>query len=131
MLAARSGLSNHYRMLRMHTAVVHGGGATWLAAAVNCLNVRDCMLTRRKLLRSALAISGTTALERAFGSRQPSIDVRIVPGTRLAAIPQNFVGLGYEMSSVARPGLLSSRNAPNVRLVRHLGREGVVRVGGI
>jgi hypothetical protein len=89
------------------------------------------MLTRRKLLRSALAISGTTALERAFGSRQPSIDVRIVPGTRLAAIPQNFVGLGYEMSSVARPGLLSSRNASNVRLVRNLGREGVVRVGGI
>jgi hypothetical protein len=89
------------------------------------------MLTRRKLLQSALAISGTAALERAFGARQPSIHVRMVPGTSVAAIPQNFVGLGYEMSSVAQPGLLSSRNAPNVQLVRNLGREGVVRVGGI
>jgi hypothetical protein len=89
------------------------------------------MLTRRKLLRSGLAISGTAALDRAFGSRQPSVHVRIVPGTKFAAIPQNFVGLGYEMSSVALPGLLSSRNAANVQLVRNLGREGVVRVGGI
>ncbi len=35
------------------------------------------------------------------------------------------------MSSVAQPGLLSSLNAPNIQLVRNLGREGVVRVGGI
>jgi hypothetical protein len=35
------------------------------------------------------------------------------------------------MSSVARQGLLSSRNGPNVELVRNLGREGVVRIGGI
>jgi hypothetical protein len=105
-------------------------GARWLAAAVNCLNLTDCMLTRRKLLHSALAISGTAALERAFGARQP-IPVRVAPGTSVAAIPQNFVGLVYEMSSVARPGLLSSRNAPNVQLVRNLGREGTVRVGDI
>ena len=89
------------------------------------------MLTRRKLLRSALAISATAALERAFGARQPSIHVRVVPGTSVAAIPQNFVGLGYEMSSVAQPGLLTRQNAPNIQLVRNLGREGVVRVGGI
>jgi hypothetical protein len=89
------------------------------------------MLTRRRLLQSALAISATAALERAFGSGQPPIHVHLVPGTSVVAVPQNFVGLGYEMSSVALPGLLSSRNAPNVQLVRNLGREGVVRVGGI
>jgi hypothetical protein len=89
------------------------------------------MLTRRKLLQSALAIPATAALERAFGAPQPSIHVRLVHGTSVVAVPQNFVGLGYEMSSVAQPGLLSSRNAPNVQLVRNLGREGVVRVGGI
>jgi hypothetical protein len=89
------------------------------------------MLTRRRLLQSELAISATAALERAFGSGQPPIHVHLVPGTSVVAVPQNFVGLGYEMSSAAQPGLLSSRNAPNVQLVRNLGREGVVRVGGI
>jgi len=89
------------------------------------------MLTRRKLLRSALAISATAALERAFGKHHPSIHVRVVPGASVTAIPQNFVGLGYEMSSVAQPNLLSSQNAPNIQLVRNLGREGVIRVGGI
>ena len=89
------------------------------------------MLTRRRLLQSALAISATAALERAFGAPQPSIHVRLEAGTSAVAVPQNFVGLGYEMSSVALPGLLSNRNAPNVQLVRNLGREGVVRVGGI
>jgi hypothetical protein len=89
------------------------------------------MLTRRKLFRSALAISATAALERVFGAHHPSIHVRAVPGMGVAPIPQNFVGLGYEMSSVAQPGLLSSHNAPNIQLVRNLGREGVVRVGGI
>ena len=89
------------------------------------------MLTRRNLLQSALAIPATAALGHAFGVPQPSIHVRLVPGTSAVAVPQNFVGLGYEMSSVALPGLLSNRNAPNVQLVRNLGREGVVRVGGI
>jgi hypothetical protein len=89
------------------------------------------MLTRRKLLRSAFAISATAALERAFGAPHPAIHIRVVPGTNVTAIPQNFVGLGYEMSSVAQPVLLTSRNAPNIQLVRNLGREGVIRVGGI
>ena len=43
---------------------------------------------------------------------------------------RDFVGLGYEMSSVARAGLLSAQNEPYVRLVRSLG-TGVMRVGGI
>ncbi len=89
------------------------------------------MLTRRNLLRSALALSGTTALERVLRADQPSIPVRVAPATARITIPRNFVGLGYEMSSVARPDLLTSRNAPYVQLVRNLGGDGVIRVGGI
>ena len=40
------------------------------------------------------------------------------------------MGLGYEISSVARPGLLSARNATYVQLCRALGSSGVIRVGG-
>jgi hypothetical protein len=40
------------------------------------------------------------------------------------------MGLGYEISSVARPGLLSAQNSVYVQLVRTLGARGVIRVGG-
>jgi hypothetical protein len=46
-------------------------------------------------------------------------------------LPANFTGLGYEMSSVAAPGLLSPVNDRYVELVRGLGPQGVLRVGGI
>ncbi len=45
-------------------------------------------------------------------------------------IPAAFMGLGYELSSVGRPGLLSTANKPYVRLVRNLGTNGVIRIGG-
>jgi hypothetical protein len=47
-----------------------------------------------------------------------------------AAIPPNFIGLGYEISSVARTGLLSASNRSYVELVRGLGSKGVIRIGG-
>jgi hypothetical protein len=46
-------------------------------------------------------------------------------------VPANFTGLGYEMSSVATPGLLSPANQRYVELVRGLGAQGILRVGGI
>lgn len=60
------------------------------------------------------------------------VDARITldPTQTLAIIPPDFTGLGYEISSVARSGLLSSQNAIYVQLVRTLGEKGVVRVGG-
>jgi hypothetical protein len=48
----------------------------------------------------------------------------------LPSVPPNFRGLGYEISSVARRGLLSPANTPYVELVRQLGTQGVLRVGG-
>ena len=45
-------------------------------------------------------------------------------------MPKDFVGLGYEISSVARPGLLSASNRAYVQMVRTLGAQGVIRVGG-
>jgi hypothetical protein len=47
------------------------------------------------------------------------------------AIPENFTGLGYEISSVATPGILSIENRRYVELLKGLGRRGVIRVGGI
>ena len=55
-----------------------------------------------------------------------NVDVR----RRLGIIPQDFLGLGYEISSVAVPGLLSAGNHSYVELVRELSSDGVIRVGG-
>jgi hypothetical protein len=49
---------------------------------------------------------------------------------RIGTIAADFIGLGYEISSVAIPGLLSAANRTYVQLVRNLSREGVIRVGG-
>jgi hypothetical protein len=51
-------------------------------------------------------------------------------GPPLCPIASDFLGLGYEISSVARSGLMSPANRVYVELVRTLGSEGVVRVGG-
>lgn len=59
------------------------------------------------------------------------VDLKIDRGERLGVIPANFMGLGYEISSVATRGLLSAQNRQYVGLVRRLcPRGGVVRVGG-
>jgi hypothetical protein len=59
-----------------------------------------------------------------------SISIHIDPRQTLGTIPNDFMGLGYEISQVAVPGVLSAENRTYVQLVRNLGRQGVIRVGG-
>ena len=91
------------------------------------------MLTRRTVLKKALkAAAGLT-----MAAGVPCLaDVSPLLRLSLAKIepvpvPDNFIGLGYEMSSVAPLGLLSPSNHIYVELVRGLGPAGVLRVGGI
>ncbi len=48
----------------------------------------------------------------------------------MTSLSPDFLGLGYEISSVATPGLLSRTDRVYVQLARTLGFDGVVRVGG-
>lgn len=48
----------------------------------------------------------------------------------ISTIASDFMGLGYETSSVARPGLLSPKNSVYVQLCRTLGANGIIRIGG-
>ncbi len=89
------------------------------------------MLNRRTFLQNLLSTS--------IGAACPFVaraNARIPLSLRLAkveptAVPRNFPGLGYEMSSVATPGLLRVENRRYVELIRGLGPEGVLRLGGI
>ncbi len=58
------------------------------------------------------------------------MSLRVDPSKTLGTIAPDFVGLGYEISSVGRPGLLSARNSTYIQYVNSLGTSGVVRVGG-
>ena len=90
------------------------------------------MLTRRSLAKSTLSLLAASRCAWALPalSATPAVRLHVKPGPPLAMVPPNFTGLGYEMSSVARPGLLSAENAAYVRIVRGLG-PGVLRAGGI
>ncbi len=98
------------------------------------LTVHACTLSRRTLLHTATRWAAAGLLFRATQSlalEDSASDLQVRTGGVLAVIPENFTGLGYEMSSAARLGLLSEHNTSYVHLVRNLGGSGVLRLGGI
>ena len=93
-------------------------------------------MNRRKFLGQATSVVAAAIAQASFPARLPAVssgpEVRVTvdPAQTQAVIPPDFIGLGYEISSVARPGLLGAQNAVYVQLVRTLGTNGVIRVGG-
>ena len=80
-------------------------------------------MNRRDFLAGmALAVSAQ--------SGEQAVRVTVRADQPLGAIAPDFMGLGYEISSVARPGLMSGANSVYVQLVRTLGARGVIRIGG-
>ena len=92
-------------------------------------------MNRRTLLRSVAsgvcAVVGERVMYALDGeARRDDVEVSVDESRVLGAIAHDFVGLGYEISSIARSGLLSASNGVYTQLVRTLGRAGVIRVGG-
>jgi hypothetical protein len=77
-------------------------------------------------LSSATEVHGGTGLGQASGA----VSLRLSKAQPVS-LSADFIGLGYEMSSVAQPGLLRMENLRYVNLIRTLGPSGVLRVGGI
>lgn len=84
------------------------------------------VLSRRTVMTGAAALPFAASGARAAGQVIVSVDT----GKLLAAIPADYMGLGFEISSVAVPGLLSATNHAYVKLVQGLGHHGVIRIGG-
>ncbi len=86
-------------------------------------------MNRRDFLANSILATGTLASSSVFAaSAQNSVTVRA--DRSLGTIAPDFMGLGYEISSVARPKLMSRANSVYVQLVRTLGARGVIRIGG-
>jgi len=96
--------------------------------------MQSCKMNRREFLIKGTVVTGALAARPAFASsasqagRALAATVRTDrPGRPLAP---DFMGLGYEISSVSRPGLMSAGNRVYVQLVRTLSTRGVIRIGG-
>lgn len=91
------------------------------------------MLSRRSLFEKSIKVSAGMVLAPALRSlaAPPATLAISLDKSQAVRIPANFIGFGYEMSSVATHGLLSASNDRYVRLAGTLGRQGVLRVGGI
>jgi hypothetical protein len=92
-------------------------------------------MDRRKFLAASAGAAAAIASARysAYGAAQAAtraVSVQVNSQEMLREIPADFIGLGYEISSVARPGLLSARNSAYVQFVKSLGPRGVIRIGG-
>ncbi len=92
-------------------------------------------MNRRKFLAGSMGFAAlfsnklTAAGANAPGGMQ-AVRIDVKTARTLGRIPQNFTGLGYEISSVATPGLLNAKNRNYVQFVKTLGPYGVIRVGG-
>src|SRR3984957_19255581 len=91
-------------------------------------------MNRREFVTKGAAATCALAARPAFASssyaagRALAATVHTDRPTR--AIAPDFMGLGYEISSVSRPGLISAGNRVYVQLVRTLSTRGVIRIGG-
>jgi hypothetical protein len=87
-------------------------------------------MNRRDFIANSAFAAAALAAPSALASDAPAVEVTIGGRLSLPVIPPDFVGFGYEISSVAKPGLLSRENGIYVQLARALGARGVIRVGG-
>src|ERR1700730_16008403 len=88
-------------------------------------------LGRRRLLPGLTAVTAYGSmprLSRAGDARPATIHLR--PDEILGITPRDFLGFGYEISSVALIETLSARNQALLPFIRNLGPRGVIRVGG-
>jgi hypothetical protein len=88
------------------------------------------ILSRRTVMAGATALPFAAALPCKSARAASSVTVTVDAGKVLATIPADYMGLGFEISSVAVPGLLAASNHAYVKLVRDLGHQGVIRIGG-
>ena len=88
------------------------------------------ILSRRTVMAGATALPFAAALPYGSARAAGPVTVTVDAGKVLATIPADYMGLGFEISSVAVPGLLSAGNHAYVKLVRDLGHQGVIRIGG-
>ncbi|WP_348266029.1 glycosyl hydrolase family 79 C-terminal domain-containing protein [Edaphobacter paludis] len=97
--------------------------------------IKNTGTNRRTFLAGTALACGEIFSKKAFGAFSTTtgaypIRVALDSTRTIGAIPSDFTGLGFEISSVAVANLLTAANHTYVQLVRNLGKNGVIRIGG-
>ncbi|HEY0785786.1 MAG TPA: glycosyl hydrolase family 79 C-terminal domain-containing protein [Acidobacteriaceae bacterium] len=90
-------------------------------------------MNRRDCVRNTALVSAGAALTQAgaFGDvSEPPLAVRLSVGQPGKTIAQDFTGLSYESAQLSDPGFFSGANTRLIGMMRGLGKEGVLRIGG-
>jgi hypothetical protein len=87
-------------------------------------------MNRRTFLSTTALTAAHLATRPSFAADTQPIQVTLHPDATTTAISADFLGLGYEISSVTQPNLLTPTNSVYLQLVRTLGTQGVIRIGG-
>lgn len=90
-------------------------------------------MERREFLVTGLNLGAALAV-RAAGAAAPAdgtaVQLQVRADEQISTIAPAFMGLGYEISSVTRPGLMHAGNRVLLQLIHTLGAQGVIRIGG-
>ena len=92
------------------------------------------MTTRRTFLTGAAAVAALTPVPASLWAQALAASSELVftvdPQRKLATMPLNFTGLSYETAQLGHPEYFSTSNKPLIALIRLLGKQGVLRIGG-
>lgn len=92
------------------------------------------MTTRRSFLTGAAAAAvlarRSAGLWAQAADSSTQLTLSIDPGIVLATVPEDFTGLSYESAQLGHPDFFAASNRDLITLFRHLGKSGVLRIGG-
>ena len=89
------------------------------------------MSTRRTFLSGAAAFAALASRPSLMWSQAATpLRFSIDPKLQLATMPRNFTGLSYESAQLGHPEFFSKNNKQLIGLIRRLGTQGVLRIGG-
>jgi hypothetical protein len=89
------------------------------------------LTSRRSFLSGAGALAALAARPALMWSQASSpLRFTIDPKVQLATMPLNFTGLSYESAQLGHPDFFSRDNKQLIGLIRRLGAQGVLRIGG-
>jgi hypothetical protein len=89
------------------------------------------LTTRRTFLSNAAAVAALAQYPSLLWSQaSPQLRFSVNSKQRLATMPPNFTGLSYESAQLGHPEFFSKNNRQLIALMRRLGSQGVLRIGG-
>ena len=89
-------------------------------------------MNRRDYLKGMAVIAAISALRNAeaMSRNQQTVEIALDPRRIGRSISPQFMGLGYEISSIAMKGLLHPENRAYIQMLQTLSPKGVIRIGG-